>query len=50
MAYTPEDSWQEFETTGSVAAYLAYRKKNSETPETAEASALPQGETAENQS
>ncbi len=28
MAYTPEDSWQEFETTGSVAAYLAYREKS----------------------
>lgn len=29
MTYAPEDFWQEFETTGSVTAYLAYREKNS---------------------
>ncbi len=33
MAYTPEDSWQEFETTGSVAAYLAYREKSNQIPD-----------------
>lgn len=30
MAYTPEDSWQEFEATGSVSAYLAYREKSNQ--------------------
>lgn len=30
MAYTPEDSWKEFETTGSVAAYLDYREKSNQ--------------------
>ncbi len=47
MVYTPEDSWQEFETTGSVAAYLAYRKKSSETPENTEESCTPQENTTE---
>lgn len=30
MAYIPEDSWQEFTATGSVAAYLAYREKSTQ--------------------
>ncbi len=47
MTYTPEDSWQEFETTGSVAAYLAYRQKSNNSPEPVEEPALPQGDITE---
>ncbi len=47
MTYTPDDSWQEFETTGSVAAYLAYRKKSNSTPEIAEEPSGSQGEDTE---
>ncbi len=44
MTYTPEDSWMEFESTGSVTAYLAYREKSNKLPDLAEEACKSQGE------
>lgn len=48
MAYTPEDSWTEFESTGSITAYLAYREKSNKLPDSAEETCKSQGEDSEN--
>ncbi len=47
MTYTPEDSWLEFENTGSVTAYLAYREKSNKTPDAAEETCKSQGDESE---
>ncbi len=47
MTYTPEDSWMEFENTGSVTAYLAYREKSNKLPESTEETSKDQRENQE---